>query len=489
MPSPLIRPLSPLQTHTAPSLPLQYSMTEEEVGKEGEQPLLHRVRVHPLHGVTAAPAATTWPTASAVKRVSQSESAAIGVAPRQQQHTDIERSVEMQLLYNDYRSISSLSPSWDGSRAVSTARPPLTAALKGNNAGGGLQTHASFGSGGNPERAYEKMRDRPLFRQRGSFTHTTSVDKGKSESLKVGRCYRAMRRGSSQPQTPSPRCLEDSTAYYGTAVSERTGKMYNISVSAEAVEPSSPWLRDSSGEAERRRSAPSGIGVSRSNDVVPTRFLSPPCTAAMIEGTAHGISATVPVPATRATTSHRDGGRPLSVDHSSGGRSTVVRDCQALLEEIQQFNPLLRRCLAPPRPPPGEKPRFCHWITPQAADGAAASPPPLRQHDQPPMPCVSCVPRISSHVETLHTALLSPAATTTAAATMEPPRLRGTTPAARQLYHWSPTRVDEDLSFLVGKFQQSPSRFNANVVRQLRQLEATGHRLYGLAAATHERAR
>lgn len=437
MPSPLIRPLSPLQTHTAPSLPPPYAAVEEEEEGEYDKRRAGRLRlsVSPLGTPTLTPAArpasppsTKRPTNGRANKKYRNTA----TAPR---HKDTAESLELQLLRRDYSSIPLSSSTWTG-KAASVVHQPLSPSSDTASVSGKPQITPLHHNRGAAPGKMSSPRPPPATRVFNAAGPAMQADGPGMGPHPPGKLEDPPQRQT----TRSPCRLLDGTTYSGTAVNHRTGQPCSIAVTVEATQ------------------------------AAPQRQAAPPATVTPLPTWERAIPS---VPRCR--------GRSPSWEPYALHRSIVLQDCQRLLEEIQRENPLLRRYLQAPRPLQGVTPRSGNWkrVT-TALDDASVTPQPLfplsQQHHG--YTTAFNSRQLLSDLAASAATVIEPSATKVSS----PPLPPETTPAARQLYRWSPARANEDLSFVTGKYQQSSSQFCANVARQLQYLEAAGHRLYGSPA-------
>ncbi|KPA80167.1 hypothetical protein ABB37_05152 [Leptomonas pyrrhocoris] len=284
-----------------------------------------------------------------------------------------------------------------------------------------------------------------------------------------------------------------SNSYRGTAVSSRTGRQYSISIKASLLGPDSARATSPPAHEEMRNPVRSSDDEEEEEE-----DWSSTETVAAEESEENCVPGRrTPAPATKVRSGHRREKTRIKTDapalsshrpetHSSSSRCAspqpplgepvapaspaatlssspyfpryvypALDECQRLLREIQVQNPLLRRCLTPPRPL-------------RDVDSAVAEEG-LRMH---PTSDVS-----ARHTD--HSAFPEPPPSMTTHVGRLAPG-----PDARRLYSWDARTAAEDLSFMQGPFQQSSERFAASSARQLQRLRETGTRLYGTEVGT-----
>ncbi|CAJ1036183.1 hypothetical protein, conserved [Leishmania lindenbergi] len=142
----------------------------------------------------------------------------------------------------------------------------------------------------------------------------------------------------------------------------------------------------------------------------------------------------------------------------------ALEECRRLLHEIHLVNPLLHRCLAPPRPLGTSSGSGSGRVATAALAPSECSQAHASSSNMPVSAQSGTFPSLSAAT----TAVVLPKRTTLALSS-----------EARRLYHWNSTTAAEDLSLMHGPFQQSSERFTSSMARQLQRLQAVGARLYG----------
>ncbi|KPI88575.1 hypothetical protein ABL78_2308 [Leptomonas seymouri] len=305
--------------------------------------------------------------------------------------------------------------------------------------------------------------------------------------------------------------------YRGTAVSTRTGRRYNISIEALLDTGSARATSLPSGERKGDSSTSSAdvetFGAKDEEDgasaeTVPTYEYSQGCASvrsAPAQATQarkdrkleklrnHHKALRPPLPSAGSPSSSCGSSQPvlgdtvtlpsppaaLSLSSYPRYAYPALNECRRLLQEIETQNPLLRRCLTPPRPLLDgdsaliEKAELTRVDAATAAAGVGEPGAAVGYNGNP--------TSVSKALHPDSSALADPPMNAKA-------HLGGLVPAqdARRLYHWDARTGIEDPSFMHGPFQLSAERFSRSTARQLQRLRETGKRLYGARGGTQQ---
>ncbi|KAK7199929.1 hypothetical protein NESM_000041100 [Novymonas esmeraldas] len=264
----------------------------------------------------------------------------------------------------------------------------------------------------------------------------------------------------------------DAARYHGTAVIDRTGCSYTISIAACPIVEEKDGAPSAQPQVRGQSTGHNGSNSERGSEAGKRKHvLDAPHEAA--EVALHSAGASRRAGARNATP-------PPNTDVSATQLAYPALDeCRRLLDEIRTVSPLLRRCLTPPRPMgcrAAAASTTPHPNTTVARGGAAvhaqdagrggyasSSSPPL-----PPPPAAVAGPAETRAVSEAAPRLSIPAPG----------------PEARRLYRWDAATAAEDLSYMCGPFQQPSERFAASVAAQMqRRQSAETRRLFGAAPA------